>query len=104
MPIGSKVSYTLASRSTYTSTATLPQRTNTYECQIINSASAAALHPELKGDAKLMECRGLQDQYKQVVKVYFLQDYSYLIALESSETKFSFYSKKVTSVEQADVR
>ncbi|WP_431273253.1 hypothetical protein ACQ858_13600 [Variovorax ureilyticus] len=100
MPIGSKVGYTLASRSTYTSTGTLPQQTNTSECQIINSISAAVLHPALKGDAKLMECRGLQDQYKQVFKVYFLQDYSYLIALESSETKFSFFSKKITSVEQ----
>lgn len=99
MPVGSTVSYTLASRSFYRDLGTIPRKNKT-ECRVKSSMPASQLHPDLKGTARLLECRVQGDEHNQVVQVHFLQDYNYLVSLESSETKFSSYSRRIVQVEQ----
>jgi hypothetical protein len=99
MPVGTVVSHTMASRSFYDSLGTL-SRKDTTDCNVIKDMPAAQLHPALKGNAKLLECRVLGDQHHQVIQLHFLQDYNYLVSLESSETKFSSYSRSIVQVEQ----
>jgi hypothetical protein len=94
MPVGTVVSYTTASRSFYSSLGTISRKDTT------KGMPAAQLHPALKGNAKLLECRVLGDQHHQVIQLHFLQDYNYLVSLESSVTKFSSYSRRIEQVEQ----
>ncbi|SDE64684.1 hypothetical protein SAMN05444679_1273 [Variovorax sp. CF079] len=100
MAVGSQITYSVTTKYFYTAAGGGDSdNKSTTQCKVISETAATALHPALAGQAKQLECRVVDDKYKQVQTAYYLQDYGYVVRMESSKTAFSYYSQKITGVE-----
>jgi hypothetical protein len=99
MPLGSEVGYSVTANYLSDMTGTMPLK-NTTQCKVIAESEASKLHAALTGIAKQLECRGVNDKHKQILTAYFLQDYGFIVQLESSKTSFSYFSRTIKEVEQ----
>lgn len=100
MPPGAELSFSLASKYLSAFSGTDRSLKYTTQCKVIAESEASQLHTALTGVAKQLECRNVDDKYKQVQTLYFLQDYGYVVRLASSKTPFWYFSRKITEVEQ----
>lgn len=71
-----------------------------HRCKVIERVAASTLHPDLAGQAKRLECRTDDDQYKRVDTRYFLEDYAYFLNTDTSKNPFYYSSSKIIEVGQ----
>ncbi|CAN7216799.1 MULTISPECIES: hypothetical protein [unclassified Variovorax] len=101
MPVGSQIAFSVATQyASAVASLGVSESKYTTQCQVIAEMAAITLHPALAGKAKQLECRVVNDKYKQVQTAYYLQDYGHVVRTESSKTAFSYYSRRITEVEQ----
>lgn len=70
-----------------------------YECQIMRTFPAKTLHPNIKGQARELQCQLQGDTYKRINTGYYLVDYHYFINLKVSPNEFHYQSSQISLFE-----
>lgn len=94
MPVGAQLGYVTHGKMSNSLVGAYGKERVAYSCKVEARLPASQVNVALSGQAKHLRCAQLEDPYKRVDSVYYLEDYGYFLRAGTDPNAF-FYEKRV---------